>query len=548
MDGGAAVTEWNYADVWEAVADHLADAPALTHGARTLRWGELDRRADGLAQWLLDHGVERQDKVALYLANCPEYLEATFAAFKVSLVPINTNYRYADAELAYLWDNADAVAVVFHGAFAERAGRVRDQVPRVRSWLWVDDGSGPCPEWAVPYEDAVSTQTAGRVRAPWGRGPDDLLMLYTGGTTGMPKGVMWRQDDLFARMNAAGFRRYDQEAGIADVHAQLTTGTRGMTTLPACPLMHGTGCFSAMESLSEGGRVVTLASRQFDPVELLDTVEREQVNGLVIVGDAFAKPILAALDDHPGRWDLTSLVGMISSGVMWSEETKQGLLKHHPGMLLVDAFSSSEALGMGSSVSSGTGAARTARFTLGPEVRVLDADDRDVVPGSGAVGVLALGGRIPVGYYKDETKSASTFRVIDGVRYSVPGDFAEVAEDGTIHLLGRGSVCINTGGEKVYPEEVEEAVKTFDGVVDAVAVGIPNERFGEEIVAVVELAPGVPGDTVAPEAVIEHVKAQLASYKAPKRVRVVETIGRSPSGKVDYGRHKREAATWAGVE
>jgi acyl-CoA synthetase (AMP-forming)/AMP-acid ligase II len=547
MDGGAAVTEWNYADVWEGVADHLADAPALTHGARTLRWGELDRRADGLAQWLLDHDIERQDKVALYLANCPEYLEATFAAFKVSLVPINTNYRYADAELAYLWDNADAVAVVFHGAFAERAGRVRDQVPRVRSWLWVDDGSGPCPEWATPYEEAVATQTTGRVRARWGRGPDDLLMLYTGGTTGMPKGVMWRQDDLFARLNASGFRRYDEQAGLADVHAQLATGTRGMTTLPACPLMHGTGCFTAMEALSEGGRVVTLASRQFDPVELLDTVEREEVNGLVIVGDAFAKPILAALDDHPGRWDLSSLVGMISSGVMWSEETKQGLLKHHPGMLLVDAFSSSEALGMGSSVSSGTGAARTARFTLGPEVRVLDADDRDVVPGSGTVGVLALGGRIPVGYYKDETKSASTFRVIDGVRYSVPGDFAEVAEDGTIHLLGRGSVCINTGGEKVYPEEVEEAVKTFDGVVDAVAVGIPNERFGEEIVAVVELAPGFPGDAVAPEAVIEHVKAQLASYKAPKRVRVVETIGRSPSGKVDYGRHKREAAAWAGV-
>ncbi|MGC8462587.1 MAG: AMP-binding protein [Acidimicrobiales bacterium] len=545
---GATVTEWNFADVWEAVADHLADTAALTHGERTVTWRELDRRGDGLARWLLDQGVKRQDKVALYLTNCPEYLEATFAAFKISLVPINTNYRYADAELAYLWENADAVAVVFHGSFAERVDRVRHLVPRVRSWLWVDDGSGPCPEWAVAYEDAVATPTGERVRAPWGRGADDLLMLYTGGTTGMPKGVMWRQDDLFARLNASGFRRYDQDTGLADVHAQLEGGTSGMTLLPACPLMHGTGCFTALECLAEGGRVVTLATRQFDPVELLDTVEREQVNGVVIVGDAFAKPILAALDDHPGRWDLASLVGMISSGVMWSEETKQGLLKHHPGMLLIDAFSSSEALGMGTSVSSGADASQTARFTLGPEVRVLDADDRDVVPGSGSVGVLALGGRIPLGYYKDEGKSASTFRVIDGARYSVPGDFAEVAEDGTIHLLGRGSVCINTGGEKVYPEEVEEVVKTFDGIVDAVAVGIPNERFGEEVVAVVELAPGVPPEQVEPQAVIDHVKAQLASYKAPKRVRLVETIGRSPSGKVDYGRLRREATAWAGVE
>ena len=237
-----------------------------------------------------------------------------------------------------------------------------------------------------------------------------------------------------------------------------------MTLLPACPLMHGTGGFTALECLSEGGRVVTLTSRQFDPVELLDTVEREKVNGLVIVGDAFAKPILAALDADPGRWDLSSLVGIISSGVMWSEETKQGLLRHHPGMLLVDAFSSSEAIGMGSSVSSGSSAAHTAQFTLGPEVRVIGADGRDVEPGSGQSGVLALGGRIPLGYYKDEAKTEATFRTIDGTRYSVPGDYAEVREDGSIQLLGRGSVVINTGGEKVYPEEVEEVVKTVDGV------------------------------------------------------------------------------------
>ncbi len=543
------MSTWNYADVWETVADELPDAPALVHGGRVRTWGAFDRRADGLARWFLGSGVSRQDKVALYLYNCSEYLEATFACFKIGLVPINTNYRYADDELVYLWENADSVAVVFHGVFTERIERVRDRAGGIRLWLWVDDGTGSCPPWATPYDDAVDSAGASeRVRAPWGRGPDDLHMLYTGGTTGMPKGVMWRQDDLFARLNGQGFRRYPEAGGVEDVRADLAAHGPGMILLPACPLMHGTGGFTAMECLAEGGSVVTLTTRQFDPVDLLDTVDAERVNGLIIVGDAFAKPILAALDAEPGRWDLSSLVGIISSGVMWSEETKQGLLGHHPSMLLIDAFSSSEAIGMGNSVSSGDSARRTARFTLGPEVRVIDTDGKDVVPGSGASGVLALGGRIPLGYYKDEAKSAATFRVIDGVRYSVPGDFAEVGEDGTIHLLGRGSVVINTGGEKVYPEEVEEAVKTLPGVRDSVVVGIPNDRFGEEIVAVVELSPDTPADSVRPETVIDHVKGRLAGFKAPRRVRFVPSIGRSPAGKVDYARHRAEATAWAGVD
>ena len=565
------MSTWNYADAWEVVADTLPDEIALIHGDRKVTWAAVDHRADHLARWLLARGVARQDKVALYLHNCPEYLEATFAAFKIALVPINTNYRYADSELVYLWENADAVAVVFHGTFVDRIEHIRRRVPAIRSWLWVDDGSGSCPGWAVPYEEAVAQTSEGgvggcdggdgdrtspgRVRAPWGRSPDDLCILYTGGTTGMHKGVMWRQDDLFARMNSAGFRRYDEVNGLEGIRADLVAYGAGMILLPACPLMHGTGGFTAFECLSEGGRVVTLVSPRFDPIELLDTVEREKVNGLVIVGDAFAKPILAALDANPHRWDLSSLIGIISSGVMWSEESKQGLLGHHPNMLLLDAFSSTEAIGMGTSMSSVGSAAQTAEFTLGAEVRVLDADGHDVAPGSGQVGVLALGGRIPIGYYKDEPKTATTFPTYDGVRYSVPGDYAEVRTDGTIHLLGRGSASINTGGEKVYPEEVEEAVKTLDGVADAIVVGIPNARFGEEIVAVVERSSGAEGGSVTPEsgsvtpeAVIAHVKSELAGFKAPRRVRFVDTIGRTPAGKVDYARHRREAAAWAGAD
>jgi len=538
------MTDWNYADVWETVADVQPDLVAVTQGARDVTWGEFDRGADGVARFLLDLGVGRQDKVAAYLYNSPEYLQAAFAAMKAGLVPVNTNYRYGDDELSYLWDNADAAAVVFHGVFAERIERILERVPRVTGWLWVDDGSGPCPEWATPYAEAAASST-GRVRARWGRSGDDLYMLYTGGTTGMPKGVMWRQDDLFAKLIPSGVRHYDEHGGLASVRAAIEASPGGATLLPACPLMHGTGAFTANTTLAEGGRVVLLESRHYDPAELLDTVEREQVNGLVIVGDPFSRPLLAELDEHPGHWDLSSLVMVISSGAMWSEPVKQRLLAHHPGMLLVDAFSSSEALGMGMSVSGGGSAAKTATFTLGPDVKVLTDDGREVQPGSDEMGVLALGGRNPLGYYKDEEKSARTFKEIDGVRYSVPGDYAKVDADGTIQLLGRGSVCINSGGEKIFPEEVEEALKTHDAVHDAVVVGVPHPTYGEQIVAVIEPARGTPAPAEAE--LIGHVKGRLAHYKAPRHVRAVPTIGRAPNGKVDYKRHRAESMEELGI-
>ncbi len=279
---------------------------------------------------------------------------------------------------------------------------------------------------------------------------------------------------------------------------------------------------------------------------MLDTVEREKVNGLVIVGDPFSVPLLAALDASPGRWDLSSLAMVISSGAMWSEPIKQRLIAHHPTTLLVDAFSSSEALGMGVSVSGGGAAAETASFTLGPDVKVLTDDGREVEPGSDEVGELALGGRNPLGYYKDDEKSERTFKTIGGVRYSIPGDFAQVGSDGTIHLLGRGSVCINSGGEKIFPEEVEEALKTHPAVRDAVVVGVPDPKYGEQVVAVVE-ADGAASLPSEPE-LIDHVKQRLAHYKAPRRIRAVPTIGRAPNGKVDYKRHRAESMEALGVE
>ncbi len=538
------MTQWNYADVWETVADIQPTLPAITQGARTLLWEDFDLGADGIAQFLLDLCIAQQDKVALYLYNSPEYLQATFGAMKAGLVPVNTNYRYGADELSYLWNNADAVAVVFHGTFGERIEGILDRVPRVKGWLWVDDGTGPCPEWATPYDDAAKS-AVGRVRAPWGRSGDDLLMLYTGGTTGMPKGVMWRQDDLFVRLIDSAVRHYPVDGGLDAVRAAIEASPGGSTLMPACPLMHGTGNFPSNTVLTEGGRVCLLESRRYDPVEMLDTIEREKVNGLVFVGDPFARPLVAALDEHPDKWDLSSLVMIISSGAMWSEPVKEALLAHHPGMLLVDAFSSSEALGMGVSVSASGAAAKTASFTLGPDVKVLTDDGRQVEPGSEEVGVLALGGRNPLGYYKDEEKSDRTFREIEGVRYSIPGDFAQVDADGTIHLLGRGSVCINSGGEKIFPEEVEEALKTHDDVRDAVVVGIPHPTYGEQIVAVVE--PSAQGVVPVEAELIAHVKDRLSSYKAPRRVRTVPTIGRAANGKVDYNRHRTESIEEIGV-
>ena len=531
---------WNWADVWETVADIRPDAPAQIQGKRRITWSELDRRADGIAQALLDLEPARQDKVAQYLYNCPEYMESVFGTVKAGLVPVNTNYRYELDELLYLWDNADAIAVVFHHSFTDKVDAIRDRLPKVRGWFRVVDTDGAgvddCPDWAVPYEEAAASASA-RTVPPWQRDGDDLFLLYTGGTTGMPKGVMWRQDDLFSILNNSSLVRHPTDGGLEGLRANLESGV-GATGLPACPLMHGTGALTALSVMNGGGAVVTLESRSLDTVELLDAIERESVQHLAIVGDAFAKPLLATLDANPGRWDISSLVLIVSSGVMWSEEVKAGLLRHHPGMLLADAFASSEALGMGTSVSSAAGTATTAKFTLGDEARVIRPDGSSVEPGSGEIGMVAVKGRTPIGYYKDPEKSAQTFPVLDGERWSVPGDHAIVEADGSLTLLGRGSVCINTGGEKVFPEEVEVAVKSHPAVTDALAVGIPDARFGEAVCAVVE---PTAGESVTADDLIAHVKSRLAAYKAPRHVVVVPSIERAANGKADYRRWKNEA-------
>ena len=538
---------WNLADIWERNADRFPDAIAQVQGHRTYTWAEFDRRADGIAHTLLHAGARQQDKVAHYLYNCPEYLESMFGMYKAALVPVNTNYRYTDDELAYLWDNSDAVAVVFHGTFTARCAHMRERVPGIRTWIWVDDGTEPCPDWAIDYEvAAASAAGVGRVSAHWGRSPDDLYILYTGGTTGMPKGVMWRQDDMIGSLDAPSKHPLPAAPGWMDFDARMAKP--GPRNLPAAPLMHGTGAFNAMWNLVLAGSVVTLTGRHFDPVELLDTIQHHRVNSISIVGDAFAKPILKALDAEPDRWDISSLRVVVSSGVIWAAETKAGLLRHNGRLIMIDSLGSSEAIGMASNTTTAESSAKpgagTAKFSLGPNTKVLTEDGREVAAGSGERGRVALRGRTPVGYYKDEAKSASTFIEHDGVRWSIPGDWAEVEADGTLKLYGRGSQCINTGGEKVYPEEVEEALKTHPTVNDAAVVGVPDDRFGEAITALVEPHAG---DTIDEAALIAHVRLHLAAFKSPKRVLTVDTIGRAANGKLDYKALKSKALQQLGL-
>jgi fatty-acyl-CoA synthase len=543
-----AVSQWTFADVWEAIVAVQPDHPAFIQGDRVVTWSQFDARADALAAHLIAKGLDHQAKLAAFLYNGPEYLESYYAAFKAGFAPVNTNYRYGPEELFYLFDNADAQCVVFHTGFTEVLETIRPRLSQVKAWVAVAEPGHPVPAWADDYDAIVAKAPAQRpVKAPWGRSGDDLLLLYTGGTTGMPKGVMWAQDDLFNVIGAGGnaLLGIPPATSIEELIARITSPEHlRPTTLIACPQMHGTGQFSNLICFNSGGTAAFLPSRKFNAMELWDETDRLAASNIVIVGLAFSTPMLEALEANPGRWDLSSVRAMSSSGSMWSQENKQGLLSYAKNAMIFDSFGSSEAVGLGVSASAPGAEAKTAAFTLGPNCVIFTEDGRRVQPGSGERGLVAVTGLLPRGYYKDEEKTAKTFKIMEGVRWSVPGDWAEVNADGTLKLLGRGSVCINTGGEKVFPEEVEEALKTHLNVRDAVVVGLPDARFGERICAVVET-----DGTVQPSLaeLSDHVRLTLAGYKAPRELVLVDSIGRAPNGKVDYKGVKDRAMAALGV-
>ena len=522
---------FNFADTFEIVADAVPDTLAVVAENRRLTFAELDERATRLAHVLADAGVEPGEHVGLYLYNGSEYLEAMIAAWKIRAVPINVNYRYVEEELVYLFDDADLVAVVHHREFAPVIGAVVDQVPGVHTFLAVDDGSGADLDQigARDYEQALADASTQRDFPE--RSPDDLYIVYTGGTTGMPKGVMWRQEDIFfAAMDASAVNLCEPPDAPEELaeRVQETAGTMAMCA--AAPLMHGAAQWATWICFSQGNTMVLPASRRFDPQEVWKAVADEKVVSLSVVGDAMARPLADHLLANPDRYDLSGLVTVGSGGAILSDGVKDQLLEALPDLMIIDSFGASETGAQGSGA--GANDQGNPRFMLNDSTSVLDDDLRRIEPGSGVQGLLARTGHIPLGYYNDEEKTAKTFVTDpDGVRWVIPGDYATIEADGTITLFGRGSVSINSGGEKIFPEEVEAALKSHPAVFDAVVVGVADERFGQRVAAVV--APRE-GQTPTLDELAEHARTKIAGYKVPRELHLVDEVQRSPSGKADY--------------
>ncbi|MBI4882469.1 MAG: AMP-binding protein [Actinobacteria bacterium] len=541
--------EYQFATVWESIADTLPAHTAVVHGNRRFSWPEYDDRAARIAAAFVAAGLGPNSKIGLYLYNGNEYLEAHFAAFKMRGVPININYRYVDEELRYLLDNSDAEALVFHSSLGDRVERVRRRLPNLKLLIEVEDSEPGQVPVAGSYEEVLS----GHAPMPRiVRDENDHYMLYTGGTTGMPKGVIYDMGGLTRSFAALGFPLLGiaaptSAADIAPMIGDSVAANGQLISLTCAPLMHGTGVWlGAMMPHLSGAQVVTLQSRSLDADEVLRTVQNEVVTNVTIVGDAFAKPLINAIDGAIAAgtpYDLAKLRMIVSSGVMWTAEVKEQLLERIEHVILLDVIGSSEGA-MGSSISMKGIPPSTAKFMQNPATRVFAEDDRQIVAGSDEAGMVAAGGMVPIGYFKDEEKSARTFRTIDGVRYSFAGDMAKVAADGSLILLGRGSQVINSGGEKIFPEEVEEAVKRVDGVVDCLVVGVDDDKFGQVVTAVASLSRGA---SVTAPAVIAAVKLDLAAYKAPKHVVFVAEVPRAPNGKADYTVARQLAAAALGL-
>ena len=524
----------DFASVWEMVADLVPENDALICGEEIVSWKDYDHRSSKVASALVKAGLGPNSKAGLYLNNSNEYLIGQNAIFKIGGVPINVNYRYVEEELIYLLDNSDAEAVFYHACYSSRINEIAKSLPNIKAWIEVPDGSKSDFENAMQYEEILQNYSP---MERISRDPETVYMLYTGGTTGMPKGVMYKQGEflafLFRTLKAMG---YDVPEDLNNLEESIKTSKANdqfIKSLVGCPLMHGTGMWlGAFLPLLLGGTVITTSNLGFDSDKLWKQVQDKKATNIVIVGDAFAKPMLDSLNaakETNNPYDISSVQVIISSGVMWSSEVKQGLLSHHD-MTLMDTMGSTEG-GIGSSVTTRDNPSETAKFSINPGVIILADDGEILEPGSKKIGLIGTSGLVPVGYYKDEKKSAETFREINGTRYSFPGDYAKFASDGTIALLGRGSNCINSAGEKIYPEEVEEALKKNDDVFDCLVVGMPDEKFGQKIVAVVSTVDNKELDQLQ---LIEDTRKTIAGYKLPKVIIFTNEVQRAPNGKANY--------------
>ncbi len=519
--------QFNLADLFEDVVDHVPDRQALYAEGRRLTFRELDERANRLAHHLMSAGIGAGDHVGCHMMNGTEYLETMIALFKIRAVPINVNFRYVTDELHYLYTDADLVAVVYDTEFADRVAAVAPRVPSIRHLVAVGPVDGvELPAGSVRYDEALAAESGDRSGFPQ-RSADDLFVIYTGGTTGMPKGVMWRQEDLFFAGMGGGYPAGEPLARPEDAGPRALANSP-MVSFPAPPLMHGAAELGSFINFLGGGKVCLI--RRYTGHGALALIEQERCNTMTIVGDAMAVPIVEALAER--SYDLSSWLALASAGALLSQPLRDRINELVPHVYINDSYGSSET-GYNGSAPPGSKASDGLRFTINARTRVFDADRKPVEPGSGTVGRVAQRGHIPLGYYGDPEKTAETFVTIDGERWVLLGDMATVDADGSMRFLGRGSVCINSGGEKIYPEEVEGALKSHPAILDAIVAGIPDERWGQRVAAVLQLQAGHPAPTQ--EEIQEHLATRIARYKVPRFLHVVDQMQRSPSGKPDYG-------------
>ncbi|HMV71385.1 MAG TPA: acyl-CoA synthetase [Pseudomonadales bacterium] len=535
---------FNIADLFEIVADAVPEREALVCGAARLSYADLDRRANRLAHYLQAQGIGVGDKVGLYLHNCNEYLEGMLACFKIRAVPVNVNFRYVDEELVHVFGNSDMVGCIHHREFVPHIAAVRAAVPRLRVLISVDDDTGFDRDsiGALAYENAVASGAETRGFAE--RSDDDLFLLYTGGTTGMPKGVMWPHKAVFfAAMGGGG--HFHPAGPITTPEEIAVRAKEGFVVigLPLAPLMHGACWWYACIQLLAGSKVVLNPAHSLVAEDVWDLVERERVNAISIVGDAMAIPLLDALERNPGRWDLGCIFNVGSGGAVFSESKQARFREHFPNVLITNSFGSSEGGQMGmdngqrrSDAENGLGnVSRTPYMDV-----IVEEQSRHAGPGES--GIFARSGHIPIGYYNDAEKTARTFVEVEGRRWLLTGDAARLEPDGSITVFGRGSNCINSGGEKIFPEEVEQALKNHPDVFDALVVGTPDERWGQKVTAVVSVRDG---RRPTLEELQNAARVHIAGYKLPRELHVIDEIPRQPSGKPNYVRAREIALAGA---
>ncbi|OBG32035.1 acyl-CoA synthetase [Mycobacterium alsense] len=527
----------NIADLAEHAIDAVPDRVALICGDEKLTYAELEEKANRLAHYLIDQGVKKDDKVGLYCRNRIEIVIAMLGIVKAGAILINVNYRYVEGELRYLFDNSDMVALVHERQYSDKVANVLPDTPNVKTVLVVEDGARDDFQryGGVSFYDAIAQGSPERDFGErlGGRSADDIYILYTGGTTGFPKGVMWRHEDIYRVL----FGGTDFATGefVKDEHdlAKAAAANPPMIRYPIPPMIHGATQSATWMSIFSGQ--TTVLAPEFNAEEVWRTIHKHKVNLLFFTGDAMARPLLDALlaaQERGEAYDLSSLFLLASTAALFSPSIKERLLELLPNRVITDSIGSSETgFGGTSVVAAGAPHSGGPRVTIDHRTVVLDEDGNEVKPGSGVRGFIAKKGNIPVGYYKDEKKTAETFKTINGVRYAIPGDWAVVEEDGTVTMLGRGSVSINSGGEKIYPEEVEGALKGHPDVFDALVVGVPDPRYGQHVAAVVQPRPGARPSLAELDS---FVRSEIAGYKVPRSLWLVDEVKRSPAGKPDY--------------